>query len=78
MIVSCDIAALLMRSADAPNAVKDEVNRGWLAEFIEAARRSLTAFDAQGAQEIVTELRFLMALLRERERLSHAAARSER
>jgi hypothetical protein len=36
-----------MRSADAPNAVKDEVNRAWFAEFIAAQRRSLTAFDAR-------------------------------
>jgi len=67
-----------MRLADAPNAVKDEVNRGWFAELIEAQRRSLTAFDAQGAQEMVTELLILMVSLREREGLSHADARSER
>ena len=41
------------------------------AEFTEAERRSLTAFDAEGAQEITSDLRFVsLCLRREYERLS--------
>ena len=63
MVVSWAPQRLWTVLARAKSALKDEANRLKFAEFIEAQRKSLTAFDAEGAQEIARELRFVIFMV---------------